>query len=380
MRLRCRNKSSTLRSVLEACRSPRDWTRLCNQGSPLSERTIKLAYFPRCEEAIGLARKTPPQVVCPNCGASVVLDGAVMKNLEEQWRTQARPSLLRELKPEIDQRARQKAEQMVARQLREKDEELREKDKTVASLRRDVTRLQRRMPAGRAQELGVVRQETLAENLRSLFPWDRIDEVKRGVRGADVIQSVCENSRTPAGSILWETKRAAAWSNNWIAKLHSDQKRGGHSLGVIVSDVLPEDGKTFMELGGVWACTIDVAPDLAAVLRQVVLRTTRARGAASRRDDLKGQIYNYVTSPVFAGYIRSIVDTTMRIRQGVDAERRAFEVKWAERDRLVESIFADLAAIYGDLRGIDASVTMVDNLELMEAEPLELDVAPELDR
>lgn len=148
---------------------------------------------------------------------------------------------------------------------------------------------------------------------------------------------------------------------------------------MIVSDVLPEDGKTFMELGGVWACTIDVAADLATVLRQVVLRTTRARGAASRRDDLKGQIYDYVTSPVFAGYIRSIVDTTMRIRQGVDAERRAFEARWAERDRLVESIFADLAAIYGDLRGIDASVTTVDNLELMEAEPLELDLAPETD-
>ena len=225
----------------------------------------------------------------------------------------------------------------------------------------------------------MVRQETLAASLRSLFPSDQIEEVKRGVRGADIIQRVCETSGPPAGSILWETKRAAAWSKSWIAKLHSDQKRGGHSLGVIVSDVLPEDGKTFMELGGVWACTIDVATDLAAVLRQVVLRTTRARGAASRRDDLKGQIYDYVTSPVFAGYIRSIVNTTMRIRQGVDAERRAFEAKWAERDRLVESIFADLAAIYGDLRGIDASVTAVENLELLEAEPLALDATPELE-
>lgn len=182
--------------------------------------------FLRSEEAVGLARNAPPEVACPKCGANIALEGTVIDHLQEQLRVRARQSLLRELAPEIDRRAAQKAERLVAGQLREKDEELREKDKTVASLRRDVTRLQRRMPAGRAQELGVVRQETLADNLRSMFPWDQIEEVKRGVRGADIIQSVCENSAPPAGSILWETKRAAAWSKSWVAKLHSDQKRG----------------------------------------------------------------------------------------------------------------------------------------------------------
>jgi hypothetical protein len=225
----------------------------------------------------------------------------------------------------------------------------------------------------------VVRQETLADTLRSLFPWDQIEEIKRGVRGADVIQNVCENAGPPSGSILWESKRAAEWSKSWVTKLRLDQKRDGHSLGVIVSDVLPDEGKAFMELGGVWACTLDAAPDLAAILRQVVLQTTRARGAASRRDDLKGRIYDYVTSPVFAGYIRSIVDTAMRIRLTVATERRTFEARWAERDQLAESICADLATIYGDLRGIGAAVTAVDNLALTESEPLMLDAAPPLD-
>jgi hypothetical protein len=225
----------------------------------------------------------------------------------------------------------------------------------------------------------VVRQGTLADTLRSLFPWDQFEEIKRGVRGADVIQSVCENTGPPAGSILWESKRAAKWANSWVTKLHSDRKRDGHSLGVIVSDVLPDEGKTFMDLGGVWACTLDTAPDLATILRQVVLQSTRARGAASRRDDLKGRTYDYVTSPVFAGYIRSIVDSAMRIRMSVATERRTFEARWAERDKLAESICADLAAIYGDLRGIGASVTAVNNLELTEVEPLMLDAAPQLD-
>ena len=138
------------------------------------------------------------------------------------------------------------------------------------------------------------------------------------------------NAGPPAGSILWESKRAVAWSNGWVTKLHSDQKRGGHLLGVIVSDVLPDEGRVFIELGGVWACTLDAAAELATILRQVVLQTTRARGAASRRDDLKGRVYDYVTSPVFASYVRSIVDAAMRIRLGVATERWAFEARWAE--------------------------------------------------
>jgi hypothetical protein len=322
-----------------------------------------------------MVRKTSIEVVCPECGASFALEGAVLDRLEKQWRARTRPSLLRELAPEIEKRAKAKAERLAAGQLLEKDEEVREAHKEVASLRRDMTKLQRRMPPGRAQELGVVRQETLADILRSLFPRDRIEETKRGVRGADVTQSVCENAGPPAGSILWECKRASEWSKRWVAKLHSDQKRGEHSLGVIVSDVLPVEGKTFMELGGVWTCTLDAAPDLAAILRQVVLKATRARGAASRRDDLKGRTYDYVTSPEFAGYIRSIVDAAMRIRLSVSTERRTFEARWAERDRLADSICADLASIYGDLRGIGASVAAVDNLELTEIEPSMLDAA-----
>jgi hypothetical protein len=74
-----------------------------------------------------------------------------------------------------------------------------------------------------------------------------------------------------------------------------------------------------------------------------------------------------------------MVDTAMRIRLSVSTERRTFEARWAERDQLAESICADLASIYGDLRGIGASVTAVDNLELTEAEPLMLDAEQQLD-
>ena len=122
-----------------------------------------------------MVRKVPTEVECPECGASFALEAGVLDRLQEQWRVRSRASLLRELAPEIERRAQAKAERLAAGQLREKDEEVREARKKVAAVKRDMTKLQRRMPPERAQELGVVRQETLADTLRSLFPWDRFE-------------------------------------------------------------------------------------------------------------------------------------------------------------------------------------------------------------
>jgi hypothetical protein len=93
----------------------------------------------------------PIEVVCPECDASFVLEAAVLDRLERQWRTRARRSLLQDLEPEIERRAEAKAGRLAAGQLREKDEEVREANKRVVTIQRDMTKLQRRMPPGRAQ-------------------------------------------------------------------------------------------------------------------------------------------------------------------------------------------------------------------------------------
>ena len=109
-----------------------------------------------------------------------------------------------ELSPENEKLAQKQAEKLAVQEVRETQEQLRERDQQIKSLKRMVTTLQKKLPDGRAQELGVVRQWTLAEALESRFRVDNISVTAHGVAGADVVQVV----RDPNGKIVVRSSRS----------------------------------------------------------------------------------------------------------------------------------------------------------------------------
>src|SRR6476469_1313818 len=66
-------------------------------------------------------------------------------------------------------------------------------------------------------------QELLLENiLQSTFPFDKIEEVGKGVRGADCVQIVRNQFGNEAGKIIYESKRTKDFGGDWIEKLKHD--------------------------------------------------------------------------------------------------------------------------------------------------------------
>jgi len=325
--------------------------------------------------------KPTTEVTCPKCGEHFELEASIVDHLRDEWVSQERAQLKRELlaeqKPEIEKRAQKQADILAAKKVREAEEELSERNRQIASLRRQVTTLQKKPPPGRAQELGVVRQQTLADILKARFRTDRVSVISRGIAGADVVQIVCDGGGAPCGSILWETKRAANRQKSWVQKLRGDQKAGKHTAAVIVSDVLPDPDRLLMEVDGVWVATIDVAGDVAMILRQTVLDVAAGHGSAARRDDLKGLVYDFLTSAEFTGRIAAIVETALHMRDDVDQERRVFQARWKQREQQIESVVHDTATIYGNLKGIGARLPTVEALELGAPDAFELPTATE---
>jgi hypothetical protein len=315
-----------------------------------------------------MVKRDSMETTCPGCGLRYPLEATMVDHLEAQWRLRERAALKREIAPEVDAQATKKAEKLADARLRAKDEELRDATKQISSLRTQVTKLQRRLPSGRAQELGVARQETLADVLGRRFPSDEIRVIARGVAGGDV-RHVVRGPGGEAGSILWESKRAANWSRAWVSKLEVDRRNGSYTLGVIVSDVLPDEDKSVVLVDGIWVCTLDAAGELALLLRQRILEVAAAYGAAALREDLKGQVYDYVTGGAFADRISSLVTTAIRLREEVEAERRAFKVKWAERDRCADAIVDTAATLWGDFRGLGALMPAIGALVLPVPRP-----------
>lgn len=104
--------------------------------------------------------------------------------------------------------------------------------------------------------------------LRQSYPFDDIVEVKKGVRGADVIQLVRLRSDNACGKIVWETKRAENWSSTWITKLKEDQQIAGADMAVLVSTVFPAGINDPMLIHeGVWLVKPEFAKGLSEALR-----------------------------------------------------------------------------------------------------------------
>jgi len=77
--------------------------------------------------------------------------------------------------------------------------------------------------------------------LKNAFPFDVIEAVRKGARGADVLQTVVTRTGQACGKIVWEAKRAENWSNAWIPKLKDDQREANAELAVLVTTSLPKE-------------------------------------------------------------------------------------------------------------------------------------------
>lgn len=138
----------------------------------------------------------------------------------------------------IKQEARKKAEE--EHQLKDL-----EKDKKLKDLGDQVTILNTKLQQGSQQIQGESLELEIEQKLTNEFHTDVISEVKKGQRGADVVQEVIDKLGRKCGVILWESKNAV-WSEGWIAKLKEDQRQAKADLAVLISVNLPQGVDSFV--------------------------------------------------------------------------------------------------------------------------------------
>ena len=124
----------------------------------------------------------------------------------------------------------------VAEEYKLKEAELQKKIDDAQKANEDM---KRKLEQGSQQTQGEVLELELEDALKDSFPLDLIDPVRKGARGADVIQTVKLRSGAICGKIVWETKRAENWSNSWVSKLKDDQHQTGGEIAVLVTTAFP---------------------------------------------------------------------------------------------------------------------------------------------
>ncbi|MBP7990504.1 MAG: DUF2130 domain-containing protein, partial [Sediminibacterium sp.] len=110
-----------------------------------------------------------------------------------------------------------------------------ELEKQIEDQKKLVEEMRRKQEQGSMQLQGEVQELMLEELLQTTFPFDKIEEVGKGVRGADCIQTVRNQFGSESGKIIYESKRTKDFANDWIEKLKSDMRTLGADVAIIVT-------------------------------------------------------------------------------------------------------------------------------------------------
>jgi hypothetical protein len=250
--------------------------------------------------------------------------------------------------------------------------ELREKEIELEQMQRQIKELQESSQQRRSGLRGEALEREIEDVLRESFAHDRIDPIKAGTRGADVLQTVHQRGQV-CGKILWESKRARNFSNGWIAKLKQDQAASNADFAVLVCATLPADVRLMEQIEGVWVIEAACVPALASALRDTLALVKQARSVDANRNDAMDAIYEYLTSPAFARRIRSAVEAFMEMKQELDLERRSMEKRWAKRATQLDQLALNTAGMYGELEALMGSA--LPTVDLLELPPPSLGVA-----
>ncbi len=240
-----------------------------------------------------------------------------------------------------------------------------ENAKLISDMTKQIDDLKRKVEQGSQQTQGEVMELELESMLPRQFPFDAIQAISKGVRGADVLQIVHDASGSDCGSILWESKNAKNWGGDWLEKLRSDQREAKAQFAILVSVELPKGLTTFGNMDGVWVTNWSCAMPLASALRASLIEIAKTARSQDGKHGKMELIYNYLSGLEFRHRIEGIVDAFVAMQGDLETEKRAQTKMWAKREKQLNRAVAQTAGMYGDFQGIvGASLPAIEKLEL----------------
>ncbi|MBS1751746.1 MAG: DUF2130 domain-containing protein [Bacteroidetes bacterium] len=288
-----------------------------------------------------------------------------LKNKEQEMDIQIQKTLLAE-REKIAEEMRKLEEQKTTTREMEYQLKMKEMEKQLEDQKKLVDQMKRKAEQGSMQMQGEVQELLLEDLLRNNFPFDQVNEVGKGAKGADCIQTVRNQFGQECGKIIYESKRTQHFSGEWIEKLKADMRATGTDIAVIVTQAMPKDMDQFGEKEGVWICSFAEVNALAHILRDSIIKIYQAAKSQENRGDKMHLLYNYLTGNEFAGQWKAIREGFLSMKLSIQKERDAMEKIWKSREKHLEKVLLNAAHIRGSVEGI-AGQDSID-LNLLEDE------------
>ena len=242
-----------------------------------------------------------------------------------------------------EKKARHDAESGFSKDIHDKDEKL-------ASLQRTIDTLQKKLYSQPAHELGKFQEDDLVRLLQQEFPRDRIERNPRS-SGADIIHEVMHRGHS-CGAIVYESKNAANWSNEWISKLKADSLKHDAAVCILASSTFPARTSDLTFVDDVPVVHPRFLPSFVRVVRDGLVQLMEQTSSGKDGGYKLEQLMNYLQSPEFRNRIQSVVGGVRKLETLQEKEQRAHDKTWKEQARLHKVITASTAEVDEEIRAI----------------------------
>ena len=285
-----------------------------------------------------------------------------LKNKEEEIENNVQKLLQAQRVEMIEQIRKQELEKIQLKE-NETQQTINEYKKALEDQKKQVEEMRRKIEQGSMQLQGEVQEIALEELLKSTYPFDSIEPVAKGTKGADCIQIVKNSAAQICGKISYESKRTKAFSNEWIDKAKADMRLQQADLAVIVTEAMPKDMTMFGFKDGVWICRFNEIKSLSYLLRDGIIKIHAASASQENKGEKMTMLYNYLTSNEFNEQWQAIREGFLSMKLMIQKEREAMEKLWKTREKQLEKVLLNASHIKGSINGIAGSSAIDLGLE-----------------
>jgi hypothetical protein len=246
---------------------------------------------------------------------------------------------------------------------------LKEKETIIEQLKSSLELAQQKASQGSMQLLGESQELVLEDQLREAHPSDDITEIKKGVNGADCLQTVRTKTGIIAGTIIYESKRTKQWSDSFVKKLRQDNLTSKADIMVIVTQTMPK-GVTgrYALIDNVWVTTLSNIRDLSLVLRAGLLKAHAVSITQTDKKDKMNLLYSYLTSDDFRATFESILDGFHQLQESHVKEQMSLQLMWKKRSKYLQQVLESTIDFYGSIKSIGGeTIGEISMLEIKEA-------------
>ena len=299
------------------------------------------------------------------------------EKVKELFKKEAEIERLKREKDEVQELAKLSAQKDLSKQLQSEREKikrqaeeatefkLKELQKQLEDQKKLTDDMKRKQDQGSMQLQGEVMELAIEQWLANQFPLDTIDEIKKGAKGADCLQTVNTREQANCGTIYYESKRTKKFESGWIEKFKNDIRDKGATVGVLVTEVMPLDMDRMGLKDGVWICTYNEFKSLCAVLRQSIIKWASVKISQENKGDKMALLYDFLTSNEFRLQMEGIVEGFTIMQTDLIKEKNAMARLWKQREKQIDKVVQNSIGMHACIRGIAGNaIQSIPALEL----------------